>query len=239
MARYDEIGDFYVDRVGMEAGDPSAAAVLGMMGDVRGTRALDLACGPGRIARELARRGATVVGADVSEVLLGMALAAEASEPLGIAYRLEDVTSTAALDGQRFDAVACNHALADIDDLDGAVATVARVLRTGGRFVFSILHPCFPGWDETAPSSWPRAGGYRAEGWWLADNPGFRGKVGSNHRMLSTYVNTLARHGLAIEELAEPESTPDVLARQALAQPGAGSLPMFLAARCARLPARG
>src|SRR5215831_18062661 len=212
MARYDEIGEFYVDRVGMEAGDPSAAAVLAMLGDVRGAWALDLACGPGRIARELARRGATVVGADVSEVLLGMALAAEAGEPLGIAYRLEDVTSAEALDGEQFNVVACNHALADIDDLDGAVATVARVLRTGGRFVFSILHPCFPGWDDTTPSSWPRAGGYRAEGWWMADNPGFRGRVGANHRMLSTYVNTLARHGLAIEELAEPEATPDVLA---------------------------
>lgn len=235
-ARYDLIGDFYVDRVGMDAGDSVAAEVVAMAGDVRGARALDLACGPGRIARELARRGARVVGADISEVLLGLARAVEAEEPLGVAYRSEDVTSPRALEGETFDVVACNHALADIDDLDGALATVARVLRPGGRFVFSILHPCFPGFDEITPSSWPWAGGYRAEGWWLADNPGFRGKVGSNHRMLSTYVNALVRHGLAIEEAAEPEAMADMLARQAVAQPGAGPLPTFLILRCARRP---
>jgi SAM-dependent methyltransferase len=234
-ARYDLIGDFYLDAVGMEAGDPVAAAVLDLLGDVRAMRILDLACGPGRIARGLARRGARVVGVDISEVLLDRARAFEATEPLGIEYRIEDATAATALVGQTFDAVACNHGLADIDDLDGALGTVARVLRPGGRFAFSLLHPCFPGWDEEAPSSWPRAGGYHTEGWWLATNPGIRGKVGSSHRMLSTYLNSLIRHRLTIEHVAEPEATPPLRARQQEAQPGAGPPPLYLAVRCRRL----
>ncbi len=32
------------------------------------------------------------------------------------------------------------HGLANIDDLDGTLAAVARVLQGGGRLVFSILH---------------------------------------------------------------------------------------------------
>jgi SAM-dependent methyltransferase len=234
-ARYDLIGDFYVDVVGPEVGDPVTASLLDLLGDVRGLRVLDLACGHGRIARELARRGARVTGADVSDVLLERARAAGADEPLGVAYLNVDVTSAGALAGEVFDAVACNHGLADIDDLDGVLATVERVLRPGGRFVFSLLHPCFPGWDEDAPSSWQTAAGYHAEGWWLASNPGIRGKVGSSHRMLSTYLNSLVRHRLTIEEAAEPEATPHVRERQLAAQPGAGPLPMFLALRCRRL----
>ncbi|HXM59023.1 MAG TPA: class I SAM-dependent methyltransferase [Candidatus Dormibacteraeota bacterium] len=234
-ARYDLIRDFYLDQVGLEAGDPVAATLLDLLGEVRGERVLDLACGHGRIARALARRGASVVGVDLSEVLLDRARAGEAEEPLGVAYLQGDVTSPVALAGERFDAVACNHGLADIDDLGGAVATAARVLPPGGRFAFSILHPCFPGWDETAPSSWPQAGGYFAEGWWLARNPGIRGKVGSNHRTLSTYVNTLVRHHLAIEEVAEPEPWSTIRDRQLAAQPGAGPPPMFLVVRCRRV----
>jgi SAM-dependent methyltransferase len=231
-ARYDLISDFYLDVVGTDAGDPTAATLLDLLGPVRGMRVLDLACGHGRIARELARRGGRVTGADISAKLLKKARAAEAAEPLGITYRKLDVTAQEALDGEKFDAVACNHGLADIDDLDGALRTVARVLRPGGRFVLSVLHPCFPGWDEDAPSSWPRRGGYHAEGWWLAQNPGIRGKVGSNHRIISTYLNSLTRYHLTIEHLAEPMPGPRLLARQRAAQPEAGPPPMFLVVRC-------
>lgn len=235
-ARYDLIRDFYLDVVGMEVGrEPTAAALLDLLGDVRGMRVLDVACGHGRIARELARRGARVAGVDISEVLLDRARATEIGDPLGITYLNVDATSGRALAGETFDGVACNHGLADIDDLDGAVATVARVLRADGRFVFSILHPCFPGWDEDAPSSWPTGEGYYAEGWWLARNPGIRGKVGSNHRTLSTYLNTLVRHHLTIDEVAEPAPTPRMRARQLAAQPDAGPLPMFLVVRCRRV----
>jgi 2-polyprenyl-3-methyl-5-hydroxy-6-metoxy-1,4-benzoquinol methylase len=234
-ARYDLIGDFYLDVVGMEAGDSTAATLLDLLGDVQGRRVLDLACGHGRISRELARRGGQVVGVDISDVLMDRAQAAETEEPLGIKYLKGDVTSGRTLVGEMFDMVTCNHGLADIDDLEGALATIARVLRSGGRFVFSILHPCFPGWDESAPSSWPRAGGYYAEGWWLAQNPGIRGKVGSNHRTLSTYLNAVLSHRMTVEAVAEPTPGPHLRARQAEAQPGAGPLPMFLVVRSRRL----
>lgn len=85
-ARYDLMPDFYFDAVGTELGDPTAMTLVDLLGDVRGMRILDLACGHGRITRELARRGARVTGIDISVALLGRALSAEAQEPLGIIY---------------------------------------------------------------------------------------------------------------------------------------------------------
>lgn len=79
---------------------------------------------------------------------LESAVAAERAEPLGIDYVHGSCSHAETLAGARFDVVVCHHRLADIDDLDGCLATVARVLEPGGRFSFSMLHPCFPGWGD-------------------------------------------------------------------------------------------
>jgi ubiquinone/menaquinone biosynthesis C-methylase UbiE len=229
-ARYDEIADLYDDAVGEDVADPVAMKLLGLVGDPRGLRILDLACGQGRVSRELARRGAPVVAADVSNALLEKARAVEESEPLGVKYVQADGTSPDALAGETFDGVVCHFGLSDIDDLGAALAMVARVLRPGGWFVLSILHPCFPGWGEDAPSSWPPRRGYYAEGWWLADNSGFRGKIGANHRTLSTYLNALVEHGLAVEHVAEPEPVGEWVD----SEPGRDPVPVFLVVRCRR-----
>jgi ubiquinone/menaquinone biosynthesis C-methylase UbiE len=155
-------------RSGKTVRDPATVALLDLAGDVSGLRLLEVACGQGRVARELARRGAALTGLDISAALLARARAYEAAEPLGIRYLHADVTSGGVLEGQVFDGVVCNYGLSDIDDLDGLLANVARLLRPGGWFVFSLLHPCFPGWDSDAPSSWPPGRGYYQEGLWLA-----------------------------------------------------------------------
>jgi SAM-dependent methyltransferase len=229
-ARYDAIAEFYVDAVGDDVSDPVATALFELAGDVRDRTILDLACGQGRVSRELARRGAAVVGVDVSKALLDKARAAEEGEPLGITYLEADVTVPGVLPPEGFHGVVCHFGLSDIDDLEGTLANVSAVLPPGGWFVFSIVHPCFPGWGPTAPSSWPPGRGYYAEGWWLADNPGFRGRVGANHRTLASYLNGLVERGLVVERVAEPEPTGDWIA----AKEEGELVPVFLVVRCRR-----
>ena len=104
-------------------------------------------------------------------------------------------------------------------------------MTAGGWLVFSLLHPCFPGWDRDAPSSWPPDLGYFREGWWwLASNPGFRGQVGASHRMLSTYLNSLTGRGFVLEQVTEPRPGPSWEQRL----PGAAPMPLYLVARCQR-----
>jgi SAM-dependent methyltransferase len=146
--------------------------------------------------------------------------------------------------GRHLHAVVCHFGLADIDNLDGALATVRRVLRPNGRFVFSILHPCFPG-TATVSGTWPAVGRYYDEGLWVADAPSstLRHQVGANHRTLSTYVNSLSRHGLLLTAVREP-SPPSECATDD--RRDAARLPVFLVARCrkegerpARRPEKG
>jgi SAM-dependent methyltransferase len=227
-ARFDSVADFYVAGWRDQYDDAVSVALFNLLEPLRAAQVLDLACGHGRISRELARRGAQVVGLDLSGAMLDRARAIEAREGLEIRYVQGDAASPSVLEGEVFDTVVCSFGLSDIDDLDGAIATVARVLAPAGSFVFSLLHPCFAGGAEVS-GAWRSSGSYYDEGWWLPDGAlsSLRRQVGTNHRMLSTYVNTLRRYGLTIDHLAEP-GPPDAWTAQRADTAG---LPVFLVAR--------
>jgi SAM-dependent methyltransferase len=206
-AVYDRIADWYDAWVGDGPGVICEQAPGLLPERLAGRRVLDAACGQGRAARELARRGASVVGVDVSARLVARAEAREAARPLGVRYVVADLaTPSAWWDGVPFDGAVCEMALMDIAALDDALAAVARVLVPGGWFVTSLVHPCLPG-SERGLSSWPPDRGYAAEGWWSSrdHNPdGARVRIGAHHRTLATYLNALTGAGLAVERAVEP-----------------------------------
>jgi SAM-dependent methyltransferase len=208
---YDEIAEWYDAWIGGDSmGEHDVAAAADrLMGDISGQRILDLGCGQGKATRPLADRGAQVLGVDISERMLEIARRYEAATPRGIEYRLDDAQRLDTVDDASFDGVVCFMALMDIPELAPTLRSVARVLRPGGWFVFTILHPCYnPGrsGEQAGPDGPIRTvAGYFTEGHWRSDTrTGPPGKVGAYHRMLSTYVNTLSDVGLIVERLAEP-----------------------------------
>ncbi len=134
------------------------SALLTACGPVEGCNVLDLGCGQGFFSRELARRGARVVGIDLSDAMIASALQHEAQQPLGVEYR---VVSASEVDRHweqgSFDLVTACMALQDIADIRGALRSAHALLRSGGRLVFSVPHPC----TDTAYREWERdeAGG--------------------------------------------------------------------------------
>lgn len=114
-----------------------------LLGDVRGLRVLDLGCGEGHYARQLATAGAArVTGVDASPAMIGLARAAEASQPLGIEYLCSSVQHMPKLG--RFDLVLgayLLHYAEDEDDLGLMCRRVAGHLAAGGRFVGLAENP--------------------------------------------------------------------------------------------------
>jgi 2-polyprenyl-3-methyl-5-hydroxy-6-metoxy-1,4-benzoquinol methylase len=199
LARYDAVADFYIS--GFDSlHDSNSLALLHVLGTVAGKRVLDVACGHRRITRELARRGADVTGIDISGKLISKAEEAEQNEPLGIRYIHSDVTALGIVGNREFD-VAAYFGLSDIDDLDGAITAISTALRPAGTFVFSILHPCFPGGKDIS-GSWPSTDTYYDEGRWTAqeERSALRRQVGANHRMLFD----LHQHAQASQPVAGP-----------------------------------
>jgi SAM-dependent methyltransferase len=106
-----------------------------------------LACGNGQFSRQMASAGVEVVACDFSTVFIDRARAHAERAGADIDYRLADVTDAAQLLAlgapASFDAAVCTMALHDVADLDPLAVTARALLKPGGRFVFSVMHPCF------------------------------------------------------------------------------------------------
>ena len=238
---YDEIAGWYDEAIRSGPLAPFHEWVIPLLldlaGEVRGRDVCDLACGQGVVSRRLADGGAEVVGVDASKSMLDLARSYETEEPRGITYLRGDAQRLDAVAGEGFDGVVCNTALMDIPDLPAALRTVSRILRPGGWFVFSVVHPVLqtPGSPRWVVEEGEVVGldlrDYFREGFWRRGNGGgLRGRVGAYHRTLSTYVNELCGAGLIIERFVEPRAS----GRFAEGSPVYEHVPVVLVVRCAK-----
>jgi trans-aconitate methyltransferase len=106
-------------------------ALVDLLDPRQGEQVLDLGCGTGALAAQIAARGATVEGLDADPRMVERALA----EHPGLHFRLGDAT-TFTVD-QPVDAVFSNAVLHWVAETDqrSVLAAVRRALRPGGRFV--------------------------------------------------------------------------------------------------------
>lgn len=114
-------------------------ATLSLLGEVGGRRILDAGCGPGVYAEILADRGAEVVGFDASENMVGLATERLRGRAEFFWANLEDAWDR--LDDASFDLALSALAMDYVRDWSGPLSEFRRVLRPGGRLVFSVEHP--------------------------------------------------------------------------------------------------
>src|ERR671934_2376128 len=108
------------------------------LADLHGKRVLDLQCGTGESAAELAELGATVTGVDSSSEALSLARERWPS----ILWIQSDVQLLPReLRRGRFDLVYSGGVIALLDDLDAWAQGVASALQAGGDVLFFDEHP--------------------------------------------------------------------------------------------------
>jgi SAM-dependent methyltransferase len=110
-----------------------------------GERILDLSTGTGWTSRVVARRGASVIGADIAADLLAAARARAEVEELAIDYRIGDAEDLPFRDGE-FDAVVSTFGVMFASRPEAAAAELARVCRPGGRLALTTWM-----WDGSLP----------------------------------------------------------------------------------------
>ncbi len=199
-----------------DEGDPARRYILNpilfaLLGDVAGRTILDAGCGTGYLSRLLAKRGAYVTGVEPAPTLFAYAVEREQTEPLGITYIQQDL-SLPLPDQAVFDGVVANMVFMDIPDYQSAMQHCIAVLKPGGQFVFSLLHPCF---DEIDSPHFAK--GYGAKGFIRIDEYLHEFVVQQSvgyyiHRPLSAYLNLVIELGCTIRRVIEPTLTAEGIA---------------------------
>ena len=107
-----------------------------------GKRALDVGCGGGLLAEEMARLGFDVTGVDPAESSLETARAHAERSGLAVDYR-HGTAEALPCDDASFDLVYCCDVLEHVDSVERAVAEAARVLKPGGIYIFDTINRTF------------------------------------------------------------------------------------------------
>jgi 2-polyprenyl-6-hydroxyphenyl methylase/3-demethylubiquinone-9 3-methyltransferase len=107
--------------------------------DPQGTTALEVGCGGGLLAEELAAMGCAVTGVDPSEASLAVARAHAAAQGLRIAYLAGYGDALPFADGA-FTIICCCDVLEHIERWDEVIGEMARVLAPGGVLFFDTIN---------------------------------------------------------------------------------------------------
>ncbi|MCB1354358.1 MAG: bifunctional 2-polyprenyl-6-hydroxyphenol methylase/3-demethylubiquinol 3-O-methyltransferase UbiG [Rhodobacteraceae bacterium] len=126
--------DYITDQIAAEFGrDLKARAPF------EGLRLLDIGCGGGLLAEPMARRGATVVGADAAERNIPVARLHAEQSGLEIDYRHTTAEALAEA-GERFDVVLNMEVVEHVADPAAFLTTCQTLLKPGGLMICSTLN---------------------------------------------------------------------------------------------------
>jgi SAM-dependent methyltransferase len=187
---------------GPEGLTEAEAQLLGPTAALAGARILEVGCGGGQAGRWLATAGAQVVGLDISTAMLRHARRPPTPLPVVAA------TATALpFPDDSFDIVFTAYgAIPFVADIHALFAEAARVLRPGGAWVYSTLHPIRwafpddPGWDGLRVTM-----SYFGNTAYVERDSTGAPVYAEFHHPLAEQVDALVSAGLRIEALVEPE----------------------------------
>ena len=190
-----------------------------------GRATLEVGCGEGRVARDLATRGHTVTGVDASPTLI-----ASATELDGQSQYVVARAEALPFEAGDFDLVVAYNSLMDVDDMPLAVAEAARVLEPAGHLAVCVTHPVADAGSfasDHADAPFVIANTYRGKRRVDAtvEREGLSMTFSGWAYDLESYFAPLESAGFVVERLIEPLPSAASEARW-------NRVPMFLMFRC-------
>jgi SAM-dependent methyltransferase len=220
---YEAIADRYAAEIDQRPWNAlyERPAMLELLPSVTGKDVLDAGCGPGWYTDWLVRHDARVVAVDRSARMVELTSARLAGRARGIRGDLSDLKE---LQDGTFDLILSSLVLHYIDDLPKTFREWGRLLRSGGRIVFSTHHPTHdqkslfnPGYliEELIEEKW---------GWLAVQMRYYR-------RPLSSLTEPMAAAGFVIERIVEPRPSEELRSADAQGYEQLSRLPAFLLVR--------
>lgn len=190
---------------------------LGLLGPLAGADVLEVGAGAAQGGRWCARQGARVLASDLSAGMLRVARRIDDREdaagvrPAGPAAYLQCDGARLPLADASFDVVLTAHGvLAFVPDAEQALREWARVLRPGGRAVFSLPHPirwALP--DAPGEEGLVVRHSYFDRRAYVEETDQGRATYAEHHRTIGDLVRAVTAAGLVLDDLVEPEWPAD------------------------------
>jgi len=175
---------------------------LQLLPDVNNKHILDAACGPGKYAEILIRKGAIVTGLDISPKMVELAKSRNGNK--GEFYVHDLSTTFSMVEDQSCDIVLCALALHYIEDWNFTIQEFNRILKSQGILVISIEHPFY------------QYAFFNSEKYFEIEHvkcnwEGFGPPIEMNsfRRSLGDCINPLTENGFYVDRLVEPKPTKE------------------------------
>jgi ubiquinone/menaquinone biosynthesis C-methylase UbiE len=179
---------------------------LKLLGNIKEKKILEIGCGGAQCGIAMAKKGAKVIGIDISEKQLEFARELAKKNKANVTFYQGDVRKLNQIKSKSQDIVFSAWALFYIDDLKSCFKEVHRVLKPNGVFVLSMPHPIYFTLNPKTlklEKSYFKTGKYVKIEKWM---DGKEHKFVSYKHTVSDLINLFIKTDFQIEEVIEPDS---------------------------------
>ena len=213
--------------------------ILDLLPRLSDTLVADVGAGAGQITVRLVGQGAQVDAYEPEPAMIELLenRIVQCGNRVTVIPRGVDALSEACA---KYDSIVCLNVLDHVEDLESAIAALAKALKPQGSLVVSIPHPLKDrgGWiKQGMPDRWQYqhyvVDDYFSEGLCFKSREDQHGnirikKMPSFHRTISTYCTALLRQGLHIRQILEPSPSTQDRDRVPVIYDKASRIPYFL-----------
>lgn len=176
---------------------------LKLLGNLKGKKVLEIGCGGAQCGIAMAKKGAKVIGIDISDEQLKFAKELTKKNKVKIKFYQGDIKNLKQIKSNSQDIVFSAFALHYVDNLQKCFSEVHRVLKKKSLFVFSLDHPFFRTMNS---KNLKIKGSYFKTGKWTEVFSDKTKKFVRYTHTISELYNLLVKEKFVVEKIIEPDS---------------------------------